>query len=383
MILRFKSKAKTILGLSAIAALLASLSACDPSGAQTNPAPKTIRPVKAVQLSESQGENRLNLPGVAKAHKDTDLSFRVGGPLIHLNADTGRQVKKGEVLARIDPRDFQIRIKTCRAALASARAHLEEARLQYKRYSKLVKYKAVAQAEYDRVKAAYEMALAQKQSAEKALENAGNALVDTVLKAPFSGYINQKFVDNHETVQPGQPVASLVDLENMEVRLSLSEDLLPIIKRFKSFSCTFEALPGQAFKARFKEVGKKSDPASRTYPLLLYLDDRPAALVRPGMSAEVLIELAPKPFNNSFVVPLSALVNKGGQKSYVWVLDTKTKKPVLTQVSILGLKEQGAEITGELNPGQWVITAGVSQLEKDSQVRLFDEPSTTNIGKEM
>jgi RND family efflux transporter MFP subunit len=383
MTLRLNTTSKNILKSCAFAVLLAGLSACEPSGAQTEPAPKTIRPVKAIELSESHGQTRLNLPGAAKAQKETDLSFRVGGPLIQLKVDTGQQVKKGQVLARIDARDFKIRIKTCRAGLASAKAQLQEARLQYKRYSKLVKYKAVARAEYDRIKALYEMALAQKQSREKALEDAQNALVDTVLKAPFSGCINQKFVDNHETVQPGQPIASLVDLKNMEVRLSLSEDLLPLIKRFSSFSCSFDALPGQLFAARFKEAGKKSDPASRTYPLLLALDKKAATLVRPGMSAEVFIQLAPQPFSKSFVVPLSALVNRGGQNSYVWVVGSKPGKPRLTSVTILSLKQKGAEIKGELSPGQWVVTAGATSIDKNQEVRLFKEPSKTNIGKEM
>lgn len=374
---------KNLLTFCVVLAALALAAGCGSSDANQKPNAAEARPVKAMQLSAVSEARALPLPGVARALRDSDLSFRVGGPLIDLLVDTGASVKKGQVVARIDPRDFEIRVNTSRARLNSAKAQLDEAKLQFARYAKLIKHKAVAQAQYDRVKAAYEVATAQEESSAKALEDAKNALADTVLTAPFAGFIHERFVDKHETLRPGQPVASLVDLSRMEVKLALSEDLLPLAKSFASFTCAFDALPGQKFKARFKEVGKKADAASRTYPLILTLDESANSIVRPGMSAEVSAALAPSAAKSGFVVPLTALVNRGGQEAFVWLVDPKTGKLSRAPVSVLRLRKEGAEVKGSLAAGQWIVTAGANSLRDDQTVRLLNRPSQTNIGKEM
>lgn len=374
---------KSIFAVFGILAAVALAAGCGSSDANQQPESQIVRPVKAVKLSQAPAVRQLRLPGMAKAERDADLSFRVGGPLVSLKVDTGSIVKEGQVVAEIDPRDFQIRVNTSRAQLNSSRAQLDEAKLQYDRYAKLIKTKAVAQAEYDRIKAAYEVALATNQSNTKALEDAKNALADTVLKAPFSGVIDERFVDNHEKVQAGQPIVSLVDLGSMEVRLALSENLLPLATHFDSYTCVFDALPGRRFKAVLKEIGQKADQASRTYPLILTLDQSARSLVRPGMSAEVTVSLKSSNNTAGFVVPLTALANKSGQKASVWVVEETTGSLNEVPVEIVGLREHGAEIAGELEAGQWIVTAGVGHLRPDLKVRLLDAPSKTNVGLEM
>ncbi|MCB2185530.1 MAG: efflux RND transporter periplasmic adaptor subunit [Deltaproteobacteria bacterium] len=383
--MKFKSRqahaGQRVVGAFLFTLLLAA--GCAPSDANEKPAPAPARPVKAMQLHADAGLRELRLPGVVRALRDSDLSFRVGGPLIDLLVDTGSHVAQGQVVARIDPRDFEIKVNTSRAELNSAQARLAEAELQFSRYAKLITHQAVAQAEYDGIKVAYQVAQAQAESAAKALENARNALADTVLKAPFAGYINERFVDNHETLQPGQAVVSLVDPSQLEVRLALSEDLLPLTKNFVSFSCTLDALPGRSFPARLKEVGKKADAASRTYPLILTLEPQTASLVRPGMSAEVAVGLTRASPRARFVVPLSALVNQGGQDTFVWVVDPQTGRLSRAPVTILRLVESGAQIRGQVQSGQWIVTGGANSLADGQTVRLVSQPSATNIGREL
>jgi len=371
------------LALWSLLAAAALVVGCGSSDAKQETNQTKARPVRAMQLEPSEGARRLRLPGVAKAARDTDLSFRVGGPLVSLRVDTGTRVGKGQLLAEIDSRDFRIRVNTCRARLQAAQAKLAEAKLQYGRYKELVKHRAVAQAEYDRVKAAYEVAAAQAQSDAKALEEAENALADTVLRAPFSGYIHQRFVDNHETLRAGQPVASLVDLSAMEVELALSEDLLPLAERFVTYACRFDALPGRVLTAGFKEVGKKSDRASGTYPLILTLEDSAGLAVRPGMSAEVAVTLACPAKAHRFLVPLSALFNRGGQKAFVWLVEPGAGELRRVAVDILGLRGDRAEIKGQLSVGQWIVTAGVNSLRQGQTVSLLEPASPTNTGGEM
>ena len=342
------------------------------------------RPVKAIQLEAPLTQRHLTFPGTAKAARDVDLSFRVGGPLIELDVETGQSVSRDEIIARIDPRDFQVRVRTMEARLTASRATLEEAELQFQRYSGLIQENAAAKATYDKVKAAFEIARAQVDADVKNLEDARNALNDTVQRAPFTGYIHNEYVENHETVAVGQPIVSLVDCASIEVEVALPEDCLPVVGRFKAFTCRFDALSGAVFPATFKEIGKKPNPSNRSYPLTLTLapTDDTEALVRPGMAAEVTITMTSDSNAGTFIVPPTAVANDHNRTSYVWVVDTAQQSVVRRPVSLDGLTERGLVILGDLHPGQWVVTAGVNSLTEHQPVRLLTAPSVTNIGRE-
>lgn len=360
---------------------------CDSSttAKQTSP-PEHVRPVKAVQIEPSPPQWTRTFPGTAKAFQDTNLSFRVGGPLVMLEAATGQQVEKGSIIARIDPRDFRVRVKTATAKLAASRARLEETELQFHRYEALVKERASAKARYDQVKAAYEMALAQVAADAKQEEDARNALKDTVLQAPFTGYVHNEYVENYETVSIGQPVVSMVDLSQIEIEVPLPEDFLPQTHRFLSFSCRFDALPQQKFSAILKEVAKQANPASGTYPMTLVLEpmlpgsDSP---VRPGMTAEISISISNESTAPCYIVPVSAVVNDHTYQSFVWCIDKQHNQVLRQPVSIDAMTESGIAVIGDMAPGQWIVSAGAHYLTDRQRVRILEETSMTNIGAEL
>jgi RND family efflux transporter MFP subunit len=327
------------------------------------------------------GDRALVFPATAKSPQEVRLSFRVGGPLIGLNAENGQKVVKGQMIARIDPRDFEIAIKTLEAKLAASKAHLEEATLEYNRYANLFKHNAAAKAKYDNTRAAFQMAEAQVKADTESLANAENDLIDTRLIAPFTGYVNHKLVENHEIVTPGQPIISLVDLKTIEVALGLPEDLVGRLPDFESYQVAFEAVPGSEFAATLKEVGKTPDATSRAYPLTLILERAANTLVRPGMAAQVRINVSADARERRFKVPVQALFNPGGDKSSVWIFDaqTQTVRPQEVWVEKLN-RQQGVEVSGDLTPGQWVVTAGVHHLQPGQKVRLLKKPPKTNVG---
>jgi len=368
------------LGLAIGSLLTGIMSGCLDSGAHTDIAPKAVRPVKAMQLARIVGDHALVFPATAKSLREVRLSFRVGGPLIGLNAENGQKVVKGQMIARIDPRDFEIAIKTLEAKLAASKAHLEEAGLQHNRYANLFKKNAAAKAKYDNVRATFQISKAQVKADIESLIDAKNDMFDTRLIAPFTGYVNDKFVENHETVAPGQPIVSLVDLKTIEVVLGLPEDLVGRLSDFKSYQATFEAVPGSEFAAILKEVGKTPDPTSRAYPLTLILECAANTLVRPGMAAKVRINVSADAGKNCFAIPAQALFNSGGDKSSVWIFDVKTQTVRRQDICVERLNRQGVEISGDLSPGQWVVTAGVHHLQPGQKVRLLPKPSETNVG---
>ncbi len=356
---------------------------CKESDAITEKGPDLVRPVKAIKLQNSSLNLSRTFPGVATAIREVDLSFRVRGPLVRFNLETGRRVAKGQVLARIDPRDFEVQAKALTAKLKASGAQKEVARLQFERYQSLIKEKGVAKAEFDQAKAAYETAEARLDADFKNLEAAGNALTDTVLKAPFPGFVHEVYVENHETVKVGQPVISLVDLSGIEVKVDIPENFLIRTSDISAFSCAFDVFPGKTFKASFKEVGKRPNHSNQTYPMILTLHknrDTDAGLIRPGMTAEVTVSLSGKHKDRTFIVPVGALVNRNNNKSFVWICDPEGAGIKRQYVNPEKLVPGGVEISGELRAGAWVVTAGAQYLEDNQKIRILGPGSETNVG---
>ncbi|BBO90568.1 efflux RND transporter periplasmic adaptor subunit [Desulfosarcina ovata] len=368
------------LGMAMVGLMAGIMGGCMDSGAHADIPPKAVRPVKAIQLTRIVGDHALVFPATAKSLREVRLSFRVGGPLIGLDAENGQKVVKGQMIARIDPRDFEIAIKTLEAKLAASKAHLEEATLQYHRYAHLFNQNAAAKAKYDNARATFQMAEAQVKADTESLADAKNDLIDTRLIAPFTGYVNDELVENHETVTQGQPIVSLVDLKTIEVVLGLPEDLVGRLSDFNSYRVAFEAVPGSEFAATLKEVGKTPDPTSRAYPLTLILEPAATPLVRPGMAAQVRINVSADAGKDRFAIPVQALFNSGGDTSSVWIFDAQTQTVSRQEVFVERLNRQGVEISGDLAPGQWVVSAGVHHLQPGQRVRLLKKPSPTNVG---
>jgi RND family efflux transporter MFP subunit len=372
---------KHLLAAGALAAYcLCMMLGCNRADAVVEKGPDGVRPVKTIQLKKSCLNRTRVFPGSAKALQDVDLGFRVSGPLIKFNVDTGMRVTKGEIIARIDPRDFEVQIRALSAKLAASEAQRVESRLQYNRLNSLIKEKGVSKAEFDRSKAIYEMAEARADADSNNLEAARNALKDTALKAPFTGFVHQKYIENHETVTMGQSVVSLVDLSQMEIEIGLPEDLLRKVPDFKKFSCIFNAFPQKKFRADFKEIGKKPNASNRTYPLTLTLKQDESNVIRPGMTAEVTIVMSTDEDVEAFIVPVEAVANDSSRETFVWIFDPKESHVEKRFVQTGKLVTGGIEISGTLHPGEFVVTAGIHFLDEGQRVRNLEPASNTNVG---
>lgn len=356
-------------------------SGCTKADAEAVKKSKHVRPVKAIELQQSPQKRVMTFPGKAKAAKEVNIAFRVGGPLTELNVDDGMKVTKGSILARIDSRDFRLNVKTLEAKLAASNAQYEETTLQYERYKNLVKVNAASKSTYDQVKAGYEMAKALVDGDTRNLEAARNALADTVLYAPFTGYVHKILVENHETVNQGQPVVWLVDLSGVEVEIGIPESLIGSADDFKSYTCLFNAVSDVIFTAEHKEIGKKPNLSNSTYPLILTLNKDNANRVRPGMAADVMITVKSEKDYATFIVPASALVNKAANETFVWILNQNHESVEKRLVKAVQYSGNGVEVTGNIYVGEWLVTAGAHHLTQGQSVRLLKAVSKTNIGQ--
>ena len=353
---------KRIMVLLAPAAAVAII--CHGCGNKEEPAPKEIvRPVKVMTVQGSGGGVNLTYPGKTRANRRVDLSFKVPGPLVELPVEEGREIKKGQLLARILPRDFKIN-------LDEAKARSVNAERQYDRYKELYVRKQVSKAEFDRFKASRDVAAAQ-------LEDARNALKDTYLKAPFDGIVAKRYVENFEEVQAKQPIVFLQDLSKIEVLVDAPETVMATLRRGEKIeaTATFAAAPDKKFPLELKEYSTEADPQTQTYQVVLVMDRPEGINLLPGMTATVSGQQATTLDSASrILIPAIAVLEDPQEKAFVWVLKKEDMTVHKTAVAV-------GEITGAddilvidgLSGGEQIVTSGVTKLSEGMKVRIWEE----------
>ena len=348
------------------------------------PQKETIRPVRAVQISDPSEFAKRWFPGQAKATQEVDLSFRVAGPLIKFPVKVGDKAPKGHKLARIDPRDFQVELRNVQGQLDHAKAVLERAESDYERVVRIKKQDpgAVSQALIDRNRQLVDSSRAEIRSMQAAVASARDKLSYTYLKAPFDGIVTATYVENYEDVKAKQPIVRLIDHSQIEMIVNLPEAIIyqaDYLKTVgKALRVRFDPFPDHEIDAQIKEIGKEASKTTRTYPVTLIMDQPEDVKILPGMAGKATraVVLPGMQDQAGIVIPDTAVFSRDDtDKTFVWVIDEQTKTVSKREVKAGELLDTGISITAGLKPGEWIATAGVHYLQEGQQVRILSESS--------
>ncbi|MBW2571250.1 MAG: efflux RND transporter periplasmic adaptor subunit [Deltaproteobacteria bacterium] len=352
------------------------------------PQKEMIRPVRAMQISDPAEFTKRWFPGQAKATQEVDLSFRVAGPLVALSVNIGDTVRKGQELAKIDPRDYQVDLRSAQGQLERAKASLKRAEADYDRVLRIQKQDpgAVSQSLVDsnRQKAASNRA--EIRSLQAAVDSAGDRLGYTYLKAPFDGIITATYVENYEDVKAKQPIVRLIDNSRIEMIVSIPEVLIShadyLKEAGKVFRVRFDSFPGREIEAQIKEVGKEASRTTRTYPVTLIMDQPEDIKILPGMAGNAASTISPPGIQGRLqtVIPETAVFSPEENKTFVWIIDEKSKKVNKREVKTGDLMDSGITIREGIEPGEWIATAGVHYLKEGQEVRILSA-STEEVAK--
>ena len=340
---------------------------------------QTPVPVRAVRLDRTGAGEERHYFGAVQGSQRVNLSFRVPGPLVEFPVETGSRVKKGQLIARIDPRDFRTRLSDARSQMAQASARYSQAQSNFRRYDELYKKQVVSQAQYDQFRTALDVARSSLRTAEAGVSAAQNALADTELRAPFAGVIVARMAEKFQDVQPMQPVVSLQNLENVEIVVNVPEEDVANLAVsggdvMEKFSVTIDALPGKSYKAAFKEISAQSNPRTRTYPATVVMPQPDDARTLPGMSVLVTVRLpvsAAPSSDAGYAVPLEALVGDVSGSCWLWRC---SNDGTIEKVTVTPGEFRGSSIlvTGSLKEGVLIVTAGARDLREGQTVKVID-----------
>jgi RND family efflux transporter MFP subunit len=421
-----RSAPVSVFALVTAAALLA---ACQQ---EAPPQPKLPRLVNAMRVADTSGFMERSFPGRARAGKEVNQSFRVNGPLVTFPVTVGDKVKKGGVLARIDPRDYEVRLENIQARLARERANLKamrQARPEELRQAKDAVTKAeaantLAKQEYDRIMrifnkdpGAVSQSMVDRVTADKnyaeailrqareglniagagarkedieakeadirslkaAVDSAKDQLKYTYLRAPFDGIVVETYVENFETVRPRQPILRVVDPSSIEFVVNVPENLISLAPYVEKITVAFDALPGVEIPAKISEIGTEASQATRTYPVTLLMDQPDDAEILPGMAGEARTVARPPEEAElaGLQIPATAVFSGDDRsKNFVWVVDAENKTLSRREVQLGQLARFGVSLRSGLQAGEWIVTKGVNSLEEGQQVRILDTATT-------
>ena len=350
-----------VLGAGLFASILLLAGCQEPAPAA--PEATLIQPVKLHQVGDALGQQIRRFPAVIEAAQEAQLAFRVGGEIAEFPVKAGSEVKQGQVIAQLDPTDYQL-------VLDQAQARFDLAQAQFSRTANLVEQGVVSPQQFDEVKANLDVSRAN-------LETARANVRYTELRAPFAGTIAHVFVERFETVQPQRAIATLQMNNAIDVSIQVPEGLFARVQRQTDYQpdVIFAALPEQRFKATLKEWDSTADPATNTYKVVFTLPTPGEINLLPGMTAQVEVnaQAVASQGQPALVIPSAALFSPPTQAPSaghaVWVYQSEHGRVRLRPVEVGAVTNAGVEIRAGLSKGEWIVVAGVHALSDNQQVR--------------
>lgn len=327
--------------------------------------PRTQPPLIRMATVVSAVDASRAFTGVVVARVQSDLGFRVEGKILERLVDTGQNVKRGQPLMRLDPVDLRLQAQAQQQAVAAARARAKQATDDEGRYRGLVKTGAVSASAYDGIKAAAESAKAELSAAQAQANVAQNATGYAVLLADADGVVMETLAEPGQVVSAGQPVVRLARAGQREAVVQLPETLRPIPG--SEARATLYGSGQQAVAAKLRLLSDAADPVTRTFEARYVLE---GALAAAPLGSTVTLHINDNPLPNQMMqVPLAALYDPGNGPG-VWTISGTPAKVLWLPVSVVGLGDDAASVTGSLQPGEQVVALGAHLLHEGEAVRI-------------
>jgi RND family efflux transporter MFP subunit len=328
-----------------------------------------VRPVKLITLSGASDLQVAKYPAVLDAAQLSELSFQVGGSIEDIAVADSQKVQEGDVIARLDQRDFQSQV-------VSARAKFENAEEEYQRAMRLSQADAIARSVLEQRKSQRDVAKSQLDTAEKALG-------DTVIRAPFTGVVAEIPIKRRQTVSAGQIIATLIGTGNLAgagiVEATVNMPAIVIARsqeaEAQSAVVILDAAPDIRIEATYKSASLLADSTSQTYAVTFTFDPPGDLIILPGMQATLELSSARRTGESQALrisVPLSAILSDGTAR-YVWIIDQDSMIASKREVTVADGIGESAVVTEGLALGEMIATAGASYLAEGMQVRPWSD----------
>ena len=369
------SPSHTYIRLSAVSILSAAvfaLSGCSEEKAETK---QIVRPVKVVEIAAIGTSRTLSYSGTVRARTEMNLGFRVNGKITERLVDIGQRVKSGDLLARIDPSDYELALASAKASLDAAARQVETTELARIRAEQLFAKNVSPKSQLEQATLSYNQAVATRDSARSVLDQAKNQVSYTGLKSDQNGIVTAVSADIGQVVGSGTPVVSVAVDGEKEVLVAIPETDIAQFKPGKVVTVGFWSDAALMLQGRVREVAGSAEPQSRTFAVRISLPKDQSVLL--GMTAGILAAAADT--QQLVSIPLSALAKQDDQP-IVWTVERTAETVHARPVKVADFTADGVRIAEGLKPGDVVVAAGTQFMTEGLKVKLDSDTVQQSAG---
>jgi membrane fusion protein (multidrug efflux system) len=302
--------------------------------------------------------DKINLPAQIDPYEEVWVKAEVPGQVIEVLAKEGQMVQKGQVLMKIDDRDYRTR-------LARIEANYELAKLNYERTKTLVKKKIAAPTKLDEIEAQLKDLTAQRNEAKVALSR-------TIITTPLSSLLNEISAKMGDYMGVGDPVAQILDIDSVKVTVGVPESDVAAIFDLNEADIIIEALGKLRVTGKKIFLSRKPRTLSRLFDLELSVHN-PDGRILPGMFARV--ELVKHVYENAVALPLYAIITQEDER---FVFVEKEGRVEKRRVTLGTLIDWQVHITSGLKAGERVVVVGHRLLDDGQAVEVIKNVSNPN-----
>jgi len=340
-------------------------SACDkkPNAAPPSP-PATENRVEVLEVRPETIQETIASSAVATPHREYRVSMQISGMLAVQHVDRGDTVKKGEVLFELDSEAFQLRVKEREANLARAAARFTFRRKEQKRKAPLHEEGTLSETAWDQLQFDFALALAERDQARVALDQARRDLRLTTLRSAISGRVLERYHDPGEVLPEGSVLAWIVDSTEIIFEVGISDTELRHLRLKDVVEITIDAFPGRSFKGHVVRISGNANPQTGTFSVEVRVPNRQLEIL-PGMIGR--IKLIGEMHRDRIVIPLMSVHQQGKDQVVYLVKENRVLRKPVRLGKILGDR---VVIQEGIEAGSTVILISQRRLTEGNTVTI-------------
>ncbi|UZR98526.1 efflux RND transporter periplasmic adaptor subunit [Chondrinema litorale] len=315
---------------------------------------KTI-PIITENINTKSYFQGIHVSGNIEGNKTVNLGFMVAGKINNINVDLGQNVKQNQLIASLDPTDYQIAKEIVDVQVNQTEDEYNRLKIMYERNS-------ISESDYKKIEYGLQNARAQQKLKNK-------NLADTKMYAPFDAVLLEKVAETGEIISSGMPVLVLSDISIVKVNAYVPENQLHNIKIGQEANVQIGAL-NESHIGKIIEVSGAADITTRAFTVVIEVPN-PEASIKPGMIAE--IELSSNQEKSIITIPASSILNSPEGQTYVFI--AKSGKAYRRDISIGSIYGDEIEVVTGLSTGESLVTGGQNKLTNGSIVSVTEQIS--------
>lgn len=308
--------------------------------------------VNVEKVIEKETDNLLDLTGTLYPAMELDIAAQAQGQVTSLDIELGEYKTKGAIIATIDNKLKQLALENAELNESNLKRNLERTQNLYNGGS-------ATEQQLDEIRNAYESAKIQLEQAEK-------QLADATIEAPFDGIIMQKFVEKGSFINPGSPVANIIDISRLKVKINISEANIYMIKRGDQTTVSTEIYPGTEFSGHVTFVADKGNE-SHNYPVEVEIPNSKEHPLKAGTFVNVKIKVPGDA--QALFIPREAIVGSTQDASVYIAENGKARLKKITVKNNVGTDLQ---VVSGLTSGETVIVTGQINLVDGKEINIVE-----------